>query len=505
MKRLLSLLLVLVFAGSVTISFAQDDTNETLTIGINADVFNLDPHHAGSAIVNNRVFGMVFDQLVATTPDGGLAPMLATAWENVEDTRWVFTLRPDVIFHDGTVMTAEDAAFSLNRLLFSEQESRVRAGILPYIVSVEVTGELEITITTPAVDPLLPLRIASPYAAIMPQAFVEANDFETLQTGTIGAGPYRIVEWVTGERIVLERHDEYWMGLADAEQVTLRVIPEIATRIAALQAGEVDFITTIPSDQIESVDSGDDLRVDTVSVLNYMNIWFNTNEGFITANPLIRQALSLGIDRQTIAESLWDGRVRVMNDYLLPGEFAYDAERPAFEYNPERAMELLAEAGYNNEVVEFTPPASYYTNGQIVTEVIAAMWTEIGVNVSYQPLDTAAWADRSLAGQNVVTLQSFGTNGDPATNGAISNWISWPGMYYTPSEAFNTLAQEASASFDPEVRAANYRSIIAILDADVPFAPLYQSVEFYGMRENIEWTSHPEFYIDLRPGVFTIN
>jgi peptide/nickel transport system substrate-binding protein len=283
------------------------------------------------------------------------------------------------------------------------------------------------------------------------------------------------------------------------------VIPEIATRVAALQAGEVDFITTISPDQIESVDATEGIRVETVPVLNYMNIWFNTNEGFITADPRIRQALSLGIDRQTIVEALWDNRVRVMNDYLLPGEFAYDADRPAFEYNPERAMELLAEAGYNGEVIEFTPPATYYTNGQIVTDVIAEMWTAIGVNVSYQPLDTAAWADRSLAGNNVVTLQSFGTNGDPATNGAVSNWISWPGMYYTPNEEFNTLAAEAASSLDPELRAANYRRIFEILDQDVPFAPLYQSVEFYGMRENISWTSHPEFYIDLRPGMFTIN
>lgn len=503
MKRVLSLILLFLLTLSVTA--AQDNAGKTLTIGLNSDVFNFDPHHSGSAIVNNRVFGMVFDQLVATNPQGELEPMLATAWKNVDNTKWIFTLRPDVKFHDGTVMTAEDAAFSLNRLLFSDQESRVRAGILPYIESVEVTGDLEITVTTPKVDPLLPLRLASPYAVIVPKAYVEANDFETLQKGMVGAGPYRLVDWITGERIVLERNDEYWMGPADAEQVIIRIIPEIATRIAALQAGEVDFVTTIPPDQIESVDTTENLHVDTVPVLNYMNIWFNTNEGFITADARIRQALSLGIDRQAITDSLWEGRVRVMNDYLLPGEFGYDSERPIFEYNPEKAKELLAEAGYNNEVIEFTPPASYYTNGQIVTEVISEMWKAIGINVSYQPLDTAAWADRSVAGNNVVTLQSFGTNGDPATNGAISNWISWPGMYYKPSEEFNTLADEAASSLDSEVRLGNYRRIFEILDQDVPFAPLYQSVEFYGMRDGITWTSHPEFYINLRPGVFTID
>jgi len=503
MKRVLSvlLLLVLIMSGAT----AQDDESETLTIGINSDVFNFDPHHSGGAIVNNRIFNMVFDQLVYTDVDGNLQPMLATEWENVDGTQWVFTLRPDVVFHDGTVMTAEDAAFSLNRLLFSENESRIRASIEPFIESVEVTGELQITLTTPAVDPLLPLRIASPYAVIMPQSHVEANDFETLQTRTIGAGPYRLVEWATGERIVLERHDDYWMGPADAEEVIIRIIPENATRIAALQSGEVDFITTVPPDQIENIETSEGLRIDTVSVLNYMNIWFNTNEGFITADPRIRRALSLGIDRQAIAEALWDGRVRVMNDYLVPGEFAYDAERPEFEYNPELAMELLEEADYDGEPIAFTPPNAYYTNGQLVTDVIAEMWSAIGVNVDYQPLDTAAWADRSLAGENVVTLQSFGASTDAALNGAISNWISWPGMYYTPNEEFNRLLVEAGSSLDPEQREANYRRIIDILDQDVPFAPLYQSVEFYGVSESISWQPHPEFYIDLRPGVFEMN
>ncbi len=503
MKRILAVMLLFMLALSVTA--AQDDDTETLTIGINSDVFNLDPHHAGGAIVNSRVFGMVFDSLLTTDIDGNLVPALATEWENVDDTQWVFTLREGVVFHDGSVMTAEDAAFSLNRLLFSENESPIRAGILPFIESVEVTGDMEITITTPAVDPLLPRRIAGYYAVIMPQAHVEANTFEDLQSGTLGAGPYRLVEWIPGDRIVLESHADYWMGAPDVENVIIRVIPENATRIAALQSGEIDFATTISPDQIANIEATDGLRLDTTSVLNYMNIWFNTNEGFVTSDPRIRQALSLGIDRQAIADALWGSRVRVMNDYLLPGELGYDPDRPDFAYDPERAMELLAEAGYDGEVIEFTPPNAYYTNGQIVTDVIAQMWTAIGVNVDYQPLDTAAWADRSLSGSNVVTLQSFGSSGDPATNGAVFNWISWPGMYYTPSEEFNSLADEAASSLDPELREANYRRIFEILDEDVPFTPLYQSVEFYGVRDGITWGPHPQFYINLRPDVFEMN
>ncbi|NDJ60780.1 MAG: hypothetical protein GYB67_06620 [Chloroflexi bacterium] len=503
MKRLV--LLILVLALALGAAFAQDDDNETLIIGINAEAGTLDPHFAAGAIIHNRVFGMIFDTLVSSDRLGNLEPMLATSWENTDDTTWVFQLRPDVQFHNGAVMTAEDVAFSFNRLLFDERESLARPGYLPFISSVEATGDLEVTITTPTVDPLLPIRISG--VVVMPQAYVEATDFEVLQTEPIGAGPYRVVEWVLGERLVLERHDDYWMGLADAEAVILRFIPEGSTRVAALQTGEVDFITTVGPDQIELVEAEDGVRVDVGSVLNYMNIWFNTNEGFITADPRIRQALSLAIDRAAIAEALWDGRVRVMNDYFLPTEFGYAEDRPDFAYDPERAQELLEAAGYAGEPIAFTPPNVYYTNARLVTDVINEMWRAIGVNTDYEPLDTPAWAERSLAGNNVVTLQSFGSSGDPATNGAIANWLAggWPALYYQPGEEFVALAEEAAASLDPELRRENYRRIAEILDEEVPFAPLYQSVEFYGVRDGIEWTPRPDFAIDLRPGVFELD
>jgi peptide/nickel transport system substrate-binding protein len=498
--RLLHLVVMVVLAlgfGGMSVA-AQEDS--VFTIGINAEVRSLDPHHVPAAIIGNRVYHMIYDQLTRTDSAGQVQPMLATAWENTDDTTWVFTLRPDVQFQDGTVMTAADVAYSLNRLLFSDQESLIRTQFAPFITSVEATGDLEVTITTPALDPLLPLRLASPYAGIMPEAYTESAGFDAVQTAPIAAGPYRVAEVVAGERLVLERHDGYWMGAPQFEQIVIRVIPETATRVAALQAGEVDFITTVSPDLVDQLDAADGLRVDTVSVYNFMLIYFNTTTG-VTANPEIRRALSLAIDREAIAETLWGGRVRAMNDYYLPGEFAYDADRAGFPYDPEQAMALLAQAGYAGEVLEFTPPADYYTNGRLVTDVIAEYWRAVGVNVEYTPLDTSAWAERSLGGQNVATLQSFGTSGDPAT-GIVLPWASWVGQYYQPGDEFNALAAEAGSTLDESVRLNNYRAIVDILDRDVPIAPLYQSVEFYAMRDGIEWTPHQEFYIDVRPGAF---
>jgi peptide/nickel transport system substrate-binding protein len=475
----------------------------TLTIGINAEITSFDPHHAAASIVGNRWHGMIFDALTTVDESGALQPQLATKWAS-EGNTWTFELRPNVRFHDGSTMTAKDAAYSINRVLgltADPQPSQGRAGFTAYIEKAEATGDLQLTVTTKLPDALLPFRLAAVNACIMPEAYVTATGFEKVQTAPIGAGPYKLVETKQGERTVLEAHADYWGGKPAADQVILRPIPELATRVAAFQAGEVDFITTIAPDSIAQLET-DTTRVLSSQVFNWMLIYFNTTKA-PTDKVELRRALSLSIDRQSIAANLWGGRVRVMNDYLLPGEFAYDESRPPFAFDEDAAKKALEAAGYAGEEVAFTPPATYYTNGRLVTDAINEMWTNIGVNVKYEPLELAKWAEQSLAGNNIATLQSFGTQGDPGT-GIGSVWApgAWIARYYAPDEAAQKLLNEAAASTDADLRRKNYRAYIDILDRDVPIAPLYQSAEFYGLRKGLAWTPNPNFFINLRPGVF---
>jgi peptide/nickel transport system substrate-binding protein len=476
-----------------------------LRIGINADPGTLDPHHTAGSIVGSRWHNMMFDQLTRVEAGGGLSPMLATHWRS-EGNRWRFRLREGVRFHDGSLMVADDVVYSLERLLRSEFPSAIRTSFLPYIVAVREIAPLEVEIETPNPDPLLPLRLATPNAAIMPREGVEAAGFEAVQSMPIGAGPMRVREWRNGERLVLEPHTDYWGGVPNVGEVQVLVIPENATRIAALQAGEVDLITTVPPDLIGQIQGSRRLAVDEVLLNNFMHIYFNTVTG-LTSNRDVRAALSLGIDRSLIAEALWQGRVRVMNDYFLPSEFVFDANRPEFPFDPDEAKRALERAGYAGEVLRFTPPATYYSNGRLVTDAVNEMWQSLGVNVDYEPLELAPWAERSLGGQQQATLQSFGTSGDPGAGSLFTEYVGggWISQYYPVSDRFRALASEAGTSLNLEVRRSNYRELAGILDADVPFAPLYQSVEFYGVREGIRWQPHQNFYIDLRPDVFAWN
>ncbi len=494
------------FGGAIGLgtfpSFAQV-LRPSLRVGINAEIASWDPHHQAGSIVGNRYYGLAFDQLVRTDVSGALVPMLATSWSS-EGTTWRFDLRDGVRFHDGSVMTADDVVYSLERLLFSPYESAIRPTFTPYIVEVRATGPLQIDIVTPTLDPLLPRRLATPFAAIMPRAGVEAAGFDAVQTAPIGAGPYKVEAWDAGSSVAFTAHEDYWGGTPPLAELTLSLIPENATRVAALQAGEVDLATTLPPDLITQVERTGDLQVADVLLYNFMHIYFNTVEG-VTADPNVRRALALGIDRQLIADALWGGRVSVMRDYYLPGEFGHDPDRPPFPYDADAARAALETAGYAGEELAFTPPATYYTNGRLVTDAINEMWQALGVNVAYEPLELAQWAQRSFARENVATLQSFGTRGDPAT-GFVAEYLAdnWIAQYYPADERFRELGREAASSLDPDVRYRNYRAIADILDRDVPFTPLYQSVEFYGMRRDIRWVPHPNFLLDFRPDAFEI-
>lgn len=480
--------------------FAQ--STRTLTIGINATLESLDVHTAvGPNIIGSRIFGLFSDSLVQTGKDGELQPMLATEW-NGDGLEWRFKLREGVIFHDGSEMTADDVVYSFSRILDpnNPQPSGFAADLQRYVTKVEATGDLEVTFTTPTRDPLLPFRLDSYWASIVPRAATEATDPADLQFKPIGAGPFKVVEFRTDDRIVLEKHSEYWGGTPTIDQVIVRFIPETATRIAALQAGDVDLITQVPVDQIGVIDSTPGIRSINSYVRNYMTINFNTVKG-PTADLNVRRALALAIDRELIVDALWEGRTRVMNDYLLPGIFGYDPDRPIFPYDPDGARAALEASSYSGEPISFQTTAGYYANDDPVMTAVTQMWRDVGFTVNQELLESSAFLDLYFAGEVMTNLQSRGASGGDASL-FFKDWAQgtlWVPAYYVPPEEFNELLARTSESFDQEQRYADFRRMAEIFDEDLPFTPLYQNVDIFGIREGINWEPNPNFLIDLCP------
>ncbi len=495
------LALLLFAAGSLA---AQ--SKRTITIGLNSIQDSLDVHTAiGPNVSGTRIYGMFHDTLLQPALSGELKPMLATTWEN-KGLEWRFTLREGVVFHDGTPLTADDVVYSFERLLDPANESSNYGQDLQRFVSgIEAYGDLEVMITTINLDPLLPLRIASYWASIAPRAATESMDEATRRSQPVGAGPYKVVEYIPGDRLILERHDDYWGGRPTASDIVVRFITEDATRIAALQSGDVDLISQVPVDQLDVIQSASGFTIASALTNNHMAVNFNTVKG-PTADVDIRRAMSLAIDRELIVQELWQGLTTVPEDYMFPGAFGHNSDYPGFQYDPEAARELVANSDYDGAPINFQATAGYYANTDVIMPAMAQMWEDIGLNINYEPMEGSAFLDLYFAGETITNLQQFSGAGDGQQffqTWAVENI--WRPNYYQPPTEYDEIFASISQSVDVDARYAGLQSLKEIMDADVPVAPIYRNIDIYAFRDTLNWQPGPGFILDLRPDNLSIS
>lgn len=497
-------------ATSILPAFAIAQSPRVLRIGANAWPANLDvQNQAGPSNVGRRIFSLIHDALIIFDRQGALVPQLATEWAN-DGVEWRFTLREGVRFQDGSILTPEDVIYSFQRMFDPEGDQSGLASygrsLTRYIASVEKTGELEVTMTTNFPDPLLAYRLATHFAPIVPQAATEALGDTGVQQSPVGAGPYAVVEFTT-DRLVLRKHDMYWGGAPGADEVILRFIPEDATRVSALQAGEVDIITNLPVDQFATIASTSGLDVKSTLLLNYIGINLNTNVGPLT-DVNIRRAMGLAVDRELIVRELWGDRSRAMDDYLLPNVVGYDGSAGTVRYDLDAARAALDASGYAGEPIVFNPVTNYYSNSELPTQVMNQMWTDIGLNMTYEPLDLGSYFQSYLGGQLTCNIQSYDVFGD----GMFLFQLWQPDSpipiyrpnYFVPDESFDALALDIQNKFDIAERATDLRQMSNYFANVVPMIPMYQSVEILGIREGVNIEADPLFQLNLRPDSFSM-
>lgn len=499
-KRALSVMLALCLLLALWLSPIAAQSERTITIGLNSTLESMDVHTAiGPNVIGTRIYGLFHDTLLQTGHSGELEPVLATSYDN-DGLDWRFSLREGVVFHDGTTMTAGDVVYSFGRLLDPANEaSNFGQDLQRFVSGIEATGPMEVTITTHNLDPLLPLRVASYWASIVPAEATESLDEAARMSTPLGAGPYRIVEFVSGDRMVLERHDEYWGGRPPASEIVLRFITEDATRIAALQSGDVDLITQVPVDQIEALSGAGGFVVSSAETNNHMAVNFNTVKG-PTADVDIRRAMSLAIDRQLIVDELWGGLSSVPPDYMFPGAFGHDPDFAGFEYDPEAARQLVVESDYDGTPINFQATAGYYANTDVIMPVMAQMWEDVGLTINYEPMEGSAFLDLYFAGDIMTNLQQFNGAGDGQQffqTWAVENI--WRPNYYQPAAEYDELFTAIARSVDVDERYAGLQAMKALFDADVPVAPIYRNIDIYAFSDALDWQPGPGFIMNLRP------
>lgn len=508
--------------GLATCSLATLAQAAELNIGASNLSTYLDPGRDHSN-VGSQFYYNVFDTLIDkdhTSAEAKFVPGLATEWHMVDDTTMEFKIREGVTFHNGEELNADDIVFSFNRM--------IKATFVPYQVrakdrlgnfsGAEKVDDHTVRVHSIKPEPLWETLINMQQLMVLPEEYTkgltgdpkvaEDGDYEAFSLAPVGSGPYKVAEFIPGDHVVWERYDGFWGEAAPFDKVTVRAIPEMATRITALKNNEVDIITNLPPDQLATVNSDSNLKTEgMVTPLFHVLIYNTQNE--LMANPKLRQALNYSVNRDVLNEALWLGKSVVPSTHTMPefGEL-YMPELNTFVYDLEKAKALLAEIGYNGETIRMDTDPVYYTNGLLAMQAIQEMWAEIGIKTE-------------------LNVDTKWTGNDPTMN--VRNWSN--PMYFAdpfgsfgvmwapggPSEGEGRFKPDADYAekwerfrFSPKVadRKAAYAELMDRIEQDPPMLPLYQPYESWGMRKNVNWAPFPghiPYVLDFRAGSITID
>jgi peptide/nickel transport system substrate-binding protein len=491
--------------GAIVLSAAPvsaQKSADTLRISMRDALPNVDPYY------NNLRTGVVmhhqaWDGLVYRNPDTfKIEPLLATAWKTPNPTTIEFTLRGGVKFHDGSMLTADDVVYTLN--LASDPNSKVSTPAnYNWIEKAEKTGDLSVRVTLKRPTPAA-LEYFALVMPIYPKAYREKVGPEGYAKAPIGAGPYKITKVEPGVSIDFERFEDYWAGSPKGKpaikKMSVRFVPDATTEMTELLAGRADWIWNLNPDQFGNVNKLPNLtavRKESMRV-GYMNLDAAGRTG--ADNPItklkVRQAIWHAIDRQTIADKLVTGGSRVPPAPCFPTQFGCDAEASVlYDYNPEKAKQLLAEAGFPSGVdVEL---ASYVLPqwGAAVQNYLQA----VGIRAKLNQLQVAALVQRSKAGELRTQLGSWGSYSINDVSAILPNFFDGGADDYARDPAVIKWLLEGGSSNDPEVRKKAYAAAIHRITEQAYWLPLHTYVTTYGFSKQLDFSPYadelPRFYL----------
>lgn len=482
---LLIAILVLSFGTSMA---ATPREGATLSIAIKS-VGTLDPHLTADDF-DFAVLSQIFNTLVRTGKDSTPIPDLAQSWENLDDTTWVFHLRPGVYWHDDNAVfpkgesrqvVADDVKYSLERVLDPETKSPF-AGALSSIASIEVIDELTIKLVTKGPDPFFLDAIRLAGIAIVPKEAIEQLGPSGFSRQPIGSGPFKIVRFVPDDQVALQRNDDYWKKPL-LSGVTFKIIPDDVVAVMALEAGDVQLSLSVPPSEVDRLRQDKRIRLYRSTQGWYRGLGFN-----VEASPFneweVRKALAMATDISGAVMNVFgDNAIRAYGQ-VGPGLVGYDPTlEDIWPYDPDGALDLLTKAGFTPgpdgilqrdgekltvEIKTMNEPARI----KIVTIMVTQM-RKLGIDAKIAIQEVGTWV-ADLQGGNTGLFMDFAYSGPTglqamfhSSNTGISN------VHFYKNSEVDALLDQGSVTIDPEARAVVWKKAQRLLMEDVVVIPLY--------------------------------
>lgn len=431
-------------------------------------------------IYSYAVIIQVFEPLIWV--DTEMAPTnkkLVESWETPDDVTYIFHLKKGIRFHDGQELTAKDVKFTIESYK-DPQLASPRMREFKWIETVEIVDDYTVKVVLE--KPYAPFLVEAMNRPIVPKHYVEKVGWAEFARNPIGTGPYKFVEWKTGEYIKLQANEDYWGGRPYIDEVIFRFIPEAAVGVMALKVGEIDFLYNVPSEELQPLSETPGIKVGAFEGLNYRFIAMNcAREPFNDVR--VRRAINYAIDTSAIVK-LWYPLATPATGPIPPYNWAYTGDVPTYPQDIEKARQLLAEAGYPGgfEATLLIPPGTKEMEEAIIYQ---AFLGEVGIRVNIEQVEWGVFLDRLFASE--FDMLRVGWTGPHDPNGYVEKNHSesgWNFFNYSNPE-MDMLIEAGVETTDVEERKQIYARIQKILAEDVPMVYIFHEKRARAYDENL--------------------
>ena len=445
-------------------------------------------NHSSSPIYGN--WQHVIEPLVEYDTDKkDFVGVLAESFE-FQGNRWVFKLRKGIKFHSGSPLTSKDVLYSVERMRDAKGGS-LQAPNFKDVTEIQAPDDHTVIFVTKSPMATFLDRVENRFI-VSKEAAEKAGD--PWYRNLVGTGPYRLLSYQRGGNMVFTRHDDYWRGKADIKEVIFRKVTEDSARLAALEAGQADFTNNIPIHEVARLGRHPRIRIDQIEGLRMFFLTMNVSHKPFD-NKLVRQAVNYSIDAPSIVKNIFDGIGYPIDGPVGPQVIGSNPKLKRYPYDPKKARELLAKAGYADGCdVQFYYSAGRYPKDREVCQVVAAQMVKGGFRVELISQEWALFWGRDGVNGGKLPFYYIGrgslTDADTLYDQYFRTGTTKRCNYSNPT--FDKLIEEEQKTADTKKRIAILQQAGKILMEDVPFVPLYNLADIYGAQKNLVWRKRPD-------------
>lgn len=467
-----------------------DKSNDTLSVAFTKELENVDSYFnsAREGVVMQRAIwdGLIYQDPLTNEYSGNLA----TSWEWIDDTTLEFKLREGVTFHNGEPFNADDVVFTVNYVADEANGVKTQRNV-NWMKSAEKIDDYTVRILLKEAFPAAIEYLSGP-VSIYPNEYYAEVGPSGMGLKPVGTGPYKVTDVTPGQHFVLERNADYFdgpKGQPTIQNIDVRTIPDVNTQMAELFSGTLDLIWQVPTDQAEKLGMMDQFTVANESTMRvgYLSMDAAGRSG-TEDNPFtnlkVRQAVNHAINRDDLVSALLKGKSKVVSTACYPSQFGCDQDVTSYEYDPEKARALLAEAGYPDG---FTTEFYAYRDREYA-EAISSYLNAVGIKTDFKMLQYSALRELNMTGDVPMSFQTWGSYSINDASAMVSEFFKHGALDDARDDQLLEWLTLADSSTDPEIRKENYTKALQRIADEAYWAPMFSYNTNYVFTKEVAYT-----------------